>query len=114
MLEVVERNAALREVMEIDLFKTERTPELYEGQQQRLEDRHAMLHQISEAMRQGVVSGELRADIDPDEMARAFLSFQNGVIYLWLTEPSAFSLQESASALADVFLQGVLPRYIEG
>jgi TetR/AcrR family acrAB operon transcriptional repressor len=109
MLEAVESNAALREVMEIDLFKTERTTDLNEGQQQRLEGTGILLRQISEAMQQGVASGELRADIDPDEMARAFLAFQNGMIYLWLVNHSAFSLQESAPALADIFLQGVLP-----
>jgi TetR/AcrR family acrAB operon transcriptional repressor len=112
LLVAVEKDQPLREVMEISLFKTERMQELNEGQQQRVQGTRALLGEISGALQQGVVSGELRADIDPDEMARAFLGFQNGMIYLWLADPDAFSLAESAPAMAEIFLQGVTPRQV--
>jgi hypothetical protein len=58
-------------------------------------------------MRQGVAAGELRADLDPAELARAFLIVQNGAVYLWLSDPEAFSLRGSAEALADIMLHGL-------
>jgi len=110
LLLAVERDPALRSVMEISLFKTERTPDLMEAQQQRIESGRQLLAGIADAMRQGIAAGELRADLDPAEMARAFIALQNGAMYLWLWDPAAFSLKDSAPRLAEIFLQGILPR----
>jgi hypothetical protein len=58
-------------------------------------------------MRKGVVAGELNNELDPSEMARAFLALQNGVIYLWLSDPESFSLKQSAIQFAEILLQGI-------
>jgi TetR/AcrR family acrAB operon transcriptional repressor len=107
-LVAVESDPALRAVMEISLFKTERTPDLAGSLMQQLESSRRLLGGISEAMRDGIERGELRPDIDPNEMARAFLALQNGVLTMWLYDPASFSLRESAPALAELFLQGIL------
>jgi AcrR family transcriptional regulator len=110
MLEAIETDPALREVMEISLFKTERTPDLVAALQRRRENTQALVQSIAAAMQQGIASGELRSDLDPLEMGRAFLAYQNGAIYLWLQDPAAFSLRASAPALADMYLNGIVAR----
>jgi TetR/AcrR family transcriptional regulator, acrAB operon repressor len=110
LLSAVEDNKELRAVMEIALFKTESTDELKTSRRKQIEDSRALLAGITEAMRQGIASGELRSDIEPAEMARAFMAFQNGAIYLWLWDQGSFSLKISAETLADIFLAGVSSR----
>ncbi len=110
LLSSVEDDKDLRAVMEIALFKTERTNELENSQKQQVQASRALIAGITEAMRQGAASGQLRSDLDPKEMARAFMAFQNGAIYLWLSDPDSFSLKASAGTLADIFLTGVAPK----
>jgi TetR/AcrR family transcriptional regulator, acrAB operon repressor len=110
LCEAVETDKALREVMELSLFKTERTPELLAALQARLKNDQALLNGIAEVVRRGMQSGELRADLEPLDIARAFLAFQNGVIYMWLQNPYSFSLREIAPAMAEIFLNGSTPR----
>ncbi len=107
LLSSVEDDKDLRAIMEIALFKTELTKELKPGRQQQIEASRALLAGIAEAMRRGALAGELRKDLAPEEMARAFMAFQNGAIYLWLSDPDTFSLKTSAGTLADIFLAGV-------
>jgi len=114
LLEAVENDPTLREIMEINLFKTERSPELQTGQQQRLEGSRSLMESIAAVMAEGAASGELRSDLDALDMARAFLAMNNGAIYLWLSDPTAFSLRASAPSLADIYLQGILPRGPQG
>jgi TetR/AcrR family transcriptional regulator, acrAB operon repressor len=108
LLAAIEEQADLKAVMELSLFKTERTPELAETRQEQLTASRTLVEGIAGIMRQGIASGELRPDLDPLEMARAFLAFQNGAVYLWLFDPGSFSLKNSAPALAEIFLRGIL------
>ncbi len=107
LLVAIEDEPGLKEVMEISLFITERTPDLAPTLQQRLEGNHALLDSIAAVMAQGIASGELRGDLHPLDMARAFLGFQNGMTHLWLQEPAAFSLKACAPALAEIYLKGI-------
>ncbi len=108
LLSSVEDDKELRAVMEIALFKTELTQELKSGRRKQVEASRQLMEGITEAMRQGIAIGELRSDLEPAEMARAFMAFQNGVIYLWLWDPDSFSLKASAGTLADIFLAGIV------
>jgi TetR/AcrR family transcriptional regulator, acrAB operon repressor len=108
LLTAVETNPSLREVMEINLFKTERTLEFFEIQQKQRQNTNRLVEEIAQAMHQGIAAGELRFDLDASAMARAFLAFQNGIIYLWLSDPGVFSLQESAPAMVEIFLNGII------
>ena len=110
LCEAVETDKALREVMELSLFKTERTPELLAALQARQKTEQALLNGIAEVVRRGMQSGDLRADLEPLDIARAFLAFQNGLIYMWLQNPYNFSLREIAPAMAEIFLNGSTPR----
>lgn len=110
LLEAVETDAALREVMELSLFKTERTSDLNAALQARQKSDQALVDNLAQTMQAGMTSGELRSDLEPQDLARAYLAFQNGLIYLWLQNPQAFSLKETAPAMADIFLNGSAPR----
>lgn len=108
LLSAIEIDKDLRAVMEINLFKTEQTAELETNRQRQMVESKALLNSISAAMQQGIDSGDLRSDINAIEMGRAFLAFQNGIVYSWLWDRSAFSLSSSANALMEIFLGGIV------
>jgi TetR/AcrR family acrAB operon transcriptional repressor len=107
-LQAVEEDPDLRAIMEIHLFKTGLDPELQTALLQKIQSGQALLEGISAAMSMGIAAGELRADIDPLEIARAFLAFQNGLIYLWLLSPDSFSLRASAESMAEILVGGIM------
>lgn len=106
-LQAVEEDTALRALMELQLFKTGLVAELEEGRQQQIEGSVGLVEMLAGIMGQGVQAGLLRSDVDPKEMARAYLGFQNGLIHLWLTSPNQFSLKNSADTFADILLAGL-------
>ena len=107
-LQAVEEDPDLRAIMEIHLFKTGLDPELQTTHLQQIQSGQALLEGINDAMSMGITAGELRADIDPLEMARAFLALQNGLIYLWLLTPDSFSLRASAESMSEILVGGVM------
>jgi TetR/AcrR family acrAB operon transcriptional repressor len=106
-LEAIEDDRDLRALMELYLFKTGLVPELEEGRQQQIESGVGLIEMIAGIMEQGVELGLLRSDMDPKEMARAYLAFQNGLTQLWLTAPDQFSLKASADSFADILMAGL-------
>jgi TetR/AcrR family acrAB operon transcriptional repressor len=107
LLTAVEEDPSLRAVMEINLLKTEYSPELSDTLARQIENGRELLAGIAQAMAGGIAAGELRADLDPTDMARAFIAFQNGVLQLWLMDPSAFGLGERAPHLAEILMAGI-------
>jgi AcrR family transcriptional regulator len=89
---LIEEDREIRAVMELTLFKTGLDPDLQTGRKKQIESGNALLRGITEAMSQGIAQGVLRNDIDPADMARAFIAFENGAIQLWLLSPRSFSL----------------------
>lgn len=106
-LQAVEEDSALRALMELQLFKTGLVAELEEGRQQQIEGSVGLVEMLAGIMGQGVQAGLLRSDVDPKELARAYLAFQNGLIHLWLTAPNQFSLKNSADSFADILMAGL-------
>jgi TetR/AcrR family acrAB operon transcriptional repressor len=106
-LETIEDDREMRALMELYLFKTGSIPELEEGRQQQIESGVELIEMLAGIMSQGIEQSLLRSDVDPKEMARAYLAFQNGLINLWLTAPEQFSLKASAEAFADVLFTGI-------
>jgi len=109
LLTAVENEDTLRAVMELYLFRTELNEELQPGRQRQIQAGQALIENIASALRQGLMAGILRADIDPIDMARAFMALQNGAIQLWLMDPEAFSLSQYAETLADIYINGIVP-----
>lgn len=109
LLQAVESEDSLRAVMELQLFKTELTEELRPGRQLQVQAGQALIASIAAALQQGVEDGVLRADLEPDDMALAFMALQNGAIQLWLMDLEAFSLRQVAEPLAKIYLNGIVP-----
>ena len=93
--------------MELHLFKTGLAPELEEGRQQQIESEIGLVEMLAGIMTQGMEQGLLRSDVEPKDMARAYLAFQNGLINLWLTAPKQFSLNSRAESFADILMAGI-------
>jgi TetR/AcrR family acrAB operon transcriptional repressor len=107
LLTRLEEDQELRAVMELSLFKTEHTAELAEVVVNQRAGMKELIAQLAEIMRAGIAEGALRAGLDPFDVARGFLAYQQGVFHLWLADPGAFSLRKRASALADLFISGI-------
>lgn len=71
------------------------------------QEAEALVASISQALAGGIASGDLRADLDPKDAARAMLAYQNGMALLWLTNREAFSVKDNAEALAQIYLHGI-------
>jgi TetR/AcrR family acrAB operon transcriptional repressor len=108
LLNAVEQDPRLRATLELELFKTAQLSELEESRKQHLASGEELIAGIASVMQLGMQDGYLREDVDAVTMARSFIGFQNGMIRLWLMAPTAFSLKEEASALAEIYMQGVL------
>jgi len=106
-LQAIEEDREMRALMELYLFKTGLVSELEEGRQQQVESGVGLIKMMAGIMQQGMQAGLLRSDVEPREMARAYLAFQNGLINLWLTTPDQFSLKASAESFADILMAGI-------
>jgi len=104
---LIEEDKEARAVMELAMFKTGLDPDLQAGRKKQLKAGNALLEGISAAMQQGIDMGILRDDLDPADMARAFIAFENGAIQLWLSTPKSFSLKTSAESFADILITGL-------
>ena len=108
LLVAIDEDDKLRAVIELSLFKTGSVPELEPGRQERLEAGVALLQTVTAGMQTGINAGDLRSDMEAVDMARAFLSFQNGAIQLFLTDPESFPLRKQADTMAEIFLNGIV------
>ena len=104
---LIEEDKEARAVMELTMFKTGLDSELQAGRKKQLETGTALIAGITNAMQQGIDQGVLRDDINPADLARAFLAFENGVIHLWLSSPKSFSLRGSAESFANILIAGL-------
>jgi AcrR family transcriptional regulator len=106
-LQMVEEDKEMQALMELALFKTGLVSELEEGRQQQIKSGITLIENMAGIMQQGIDQGFLRSDIKSKEMARTYLALQNGIIQLWLTTPSEFSLSASAESFADILIAGL-------
>ena len=104
---LIEDDKEARAVMELALFKTGLDPELQAGRKKQIDSGNALIAGIADAMKMGISQGILRNDIDPTDMARAFIAFENGVIQQWLASQKSFSLKISAESFADILIKGL-------
>ena len=104
---LIEDDKEARAVMELALFKTGLDPELQAGRKKQIEAGNALIAGIADAMKMGVSQGVLRDGMDPTDMARAFIAFENGAIQQWLASPKSFSLKKSAESFAEILIKGL-------
>lgn len=106
-LNLLAENERFRQVSALSLYRTGISEELADVEQMRLEQAKSMVEGIAALMQTGIEQGEIRDDIDAETIARAFLSFQNGVAWLWLAGGEHFSIQQAAPAMADILFNGI-------
>lgn len=104
---LIEEDKEARAVMELGLFKTGVLPELQAGRRKQLATGNALVEGIAAAMQEGIAQDVLRDDISAIDMARGFLSFENGAIQMWLLSPKSFSLKATAKSFADILIAGL-------
>jgi len=104
---LLEDDPQLAKVVELFNFKTGFTAELEEINIQRKEGAKTQVVYIAGFVQRAIDKGELNSGIEPELIGRSFMAYQNGIVNLWLTNQTAFSLKTSAPALAAVFFQGI-------
>jgi TetR/AcrR family transcriptional regulator, acrAB operon repressor len=104
---LLEEDPQLAKVVELFNFKTGFTAELEEINIQRKEEAKTQVVFIAGFFQRAIDNGELNYDLDPELAARAFMAYQNGIMNLWLTNQTAFSLRKSAPVLAATFFKGI-------
>jgi TetR/AcrR family acrAB operon transcriptional repressor len=106
--ELVEENAEYRAVLELTLLKTEVTPEMEAGMQQKAQNTAVMVQQIEMLIQRALDAGEVRAAVDARAAALGALALTQGMVSLWLLNPSAFSIKARAPQAVDVYLRGLV------
>jgi TetR/AcrR family transcriptional regulator len=66
----------------------------------------AYIGNLEEVMRDGIAKGIFR-EMDPRDMAHAFVGIVNSFMFEWIMSPKAYSLVSKAPAIVDIFFQGV-------
>lgn len=106
-LSYTEEDTKFRTMLELTMLKTEVSPELAEGMQEKIQGNQTTISSFAALIRQGIEAGEVRPDVQPEVAATAALGLINGVTSLWLIDPAAFSLRDTAQETVDLFLRGI-------
>lgn len=106
-LRYLEEDSEFAETMALSLS---RPPEITRAIQMKKEESQAFIDGLANTMAQGINSGDVRTGLSPHNLARAFVAFQQGIMSLWLSDPSAFSIKDEAEALTDIFVHGLAAR----
>ena len=107
-LNLLEEDRRFREVTTLSLSIPGTSPELADFREQRVQGARELVENISGLFQMGIEQGDLQPDLDPVIAARGFLAFQNGLALLWLSDKDAFSIKESAPAMAKMFMGGIV------
>ncbi|HEU5226306.1 MAG TPA: TetR family transcriptional regulator [Ktedonobacteraceae bacterium] len=103
-----EEDTNFRAILELTFLKTEVGPELQGGLQEKIQGNQQAQQGFEGLIRQGIASGEIRSDVNPAVAARSAMGLIHGITNLWLLNPEAFSLKDSAEETIDLFLQGIV------
>lgn len=105
----LEEDEEFRAVQELSMLKSELTPELREGMEQKIEGIRRQSAELVASVRLAMAAGDIDPRLDASEVVRGYLGYLNGVVLMWVLDPAAFSIKQSAPALADMFLRGLRP-----
>lgn len=105
--EMLEQDERFRQIAELSLFKTGLSAELAEIEEMRVQSAAASVTGVASYLQLGIDAGELRDDLSAEELARAFLAYQNGITWMWLANGQFFSITESMNPLVEVLLHGI-------
>jgi len=103
-----EEDAEFRAVLELVMMKTEVSPELSEGMQEKIRGNQLTVALFTDLIQRGIAAGEIRPEVNPKVAALAAIGLVNGVTSLWLIDQSAFSLKGLAEETVDLFLRSLV------
>src|SRR5579885_308444 len=106
-LTYAEEHPDFRAMLELIQLKTELSPELSEGMQEKVERQRFTIDYFASLIRRGIKAGELRADVDPEIAAQTALGMVNGITNSWLIDQNSFSLKRIAAQAVDLLLLGM-------
>jgi len=107
-LAFVEEDVLAQGVIELTLFKSEVSVSFVSYQAGKQQGTQALVARIIQILDEGIVQGEIRAEIDKQGVALALLATLNGAILIWFQSEKAFSLKGLAPTLADTLLNGLM------
>lgn len=107
MLAYLEEDATYRAIQSLLLLNVGAENEGDPGRAQQVSELRTKGDELAEIMRAGVAVGQFRANLEPEEAARAMLAYLNGLMFHWLLAPTAFSIKASAPALVDIYIRGI-------
>jgi TetR/AcrR family acrAB operon transcriptional repressor len=105
-VQLLEKDSQFRGVMALLTLNSGGSAELAAVREQRVQMSMELVRQVSGFFRMGLEQGAVRADLDPDVAAAAFLSYQNGLVLMYLMAPETIQVDQ-AEGLADVFVRGI-------
>lgn len=107
MLAYLEEDETYRAVQALLLTQTGRDDDPAKGRWRQVNEFQSKERELTAIMRAGIVAGQFRADLEPEEGARAMLAYLNGIMLQWLLAPDAFSVKASAPNLVDIYIRGI-------
>ena len=105
----LEEDEEFRAVQELSMLKSELTPELRAGMEQKIEGMRSQSAGLAASVRQAMADGDIDPHLNAEDVVRGYMSYLNGMVLLWVLDPASFSIKQSASTMADMFLRGLRP-----
>ncbi len=99
-----------RAINELMLFKTTMSEELEEGIEMKRVGTRGGVNNVADFVRKGIEDGSIRPDVNALDAAVMIITLQNGLVAMWLMDPTLFSLKARAEAMADLFFSGLAAR----
>ncbi|WP_437662724.1 TetR family transcriptional regulator [Sorangium sp. So ce1182] len=106
-LEYLEEDPEYRAVLSISLFKTELTPELEPGFQQKIASMRRLVDAVADLVRKGIAAGEIDRATDPRAAALAAVSLVNGATALHLMDPKVLDSKAAVRRMVATFVRGL-------
>jgi len=64
---------------------------------------------VAEWVRRGQVAGDVRADIDVEDVAAQYVAYITGMTYLWLISPDSFDFSKSNEVMKQHLRESLVP-----
>ncbi|MGK4004069.1 TetR family transcriptional regulator [Sorangium sp. So ce1036] len=106
-LEYLEEDPEYRAVLSLSLFKTELSPELAAGFEQKVSSVRRLVAVVSDLVRKGIAAGEIERGVDPRAAALAAVSLMNGATALFLMDPKLLEPRAAVRRMVATFIRGL-------